>query len=399
MAESIRGKEEGQVQCPLCPRAYKSGNVCKEHLYAKHQGHPNLAEVARSVPNDKCPYCHQPKANLVQHKRTCRARPEAQEDRAVQQPPPPLQVVEQQGSQELGQKIEEVHQQMQQVVQAVEGLQQQQRQQQQQHRPPHKYEGASNKEMVEHFKKRMRERQQNTENTVNMYSPVLEDFFKLEESRDPEFKAYRWWVWRKDYVPIRPVDEYLAVMLRDKGRKTGERICTVYKHLHTWIDEALNEAQTDPLSLHRQRASGPEEARSAIRRAGATNPGQGRKVARDAVEEHLDPSVLQEVLEVVLRNPLHEETMAKFAAGEWTHAGCNARKDCTDCRCRLKIKTLQDAQNFLAASIFIRNFGLRLRDVLNMTVGGLQEAVDALVVCPWCGSKVVYAKHKKTCRR
>ena len=87
---------------------------------------------------------------------------------------------------------------------------------------------------------------------------------------------------------------------------------------------------------------------------------------------------MPEVLRVALRNPLHEETMAKFAAGEWTHAGC-----------ALGIKTVQDAQNFLAMSIFLRQFGPRLEVVQNMTVGGLQEAEAALVVCPYCKSRVV----------
>ena len=270
------------------------------------------------------------------------------------------------------------------VQQTVQVLQQHQ----QRHRPPHKYQGASNKEMVEHFKKRMRERYNNSENTVNMYSRVLEDFFKLEESWDPEFKAFRWWIWREEgYVGIRHVRDYTEALLRGKGEKTGERILTVYTHLHTWIGEALTEAQTDPLALHRQRASGPEEARAAIRRAGTKNPGQGRKEARDAVEKHVDPSVIKEVLRVALRNPLHEETMAKFAAGEWTHAGC-----------ALGIKTVQDAQNFLAMSIFLRQFGPRLEVVQNITVGGLQEAEAALVVCPYCKSRVVYETHKKRCR-
>ena len=91
MAENIRGKEEGQVQCPLCPRVYKSGKVCKDHLYEKHQGHRNVAEAVRSVANDKCPYCGQPKANLAQHKRTCRARPppEAHSQRAPARAPAP----------------------------------------------------------------------------------------------------------------------------------------------------------------------------------------------------------------------------------------------------------------------------------------------------------------------
>ena len=382
MAESLR-EEEGKVQCPLCTRVYASGKICTEHLYKNHKGHPKLAEAVKSVPKDKCPYCRQPKANPLEHKRTCRARPPpeahpqrvAQEDWAVQQTVQVQQTVE--------------------VQQTVHVLQQQQ----QRHRQPHKYEGASNKEMVEEFKKRMRERQNNTENTVNMYSTVLEEFFKLEETWDPEFKAFRWWVWRNDYVPLRPVDEYLAAMMRGKGKKTGERIGTVYTHLHKWIDEALTEAQTDPLSLHRQRATGPAEARAANRRAGATNPGQGGREAGDAVERHLDPSVTREVLRVALQNRLHEETLVKFAASEWTHAGCESRKDCTDCRCRLGVKTLQDAQNFLAMSLFIRSFGLRLQVVINVSVGELQEAVDALVVCPYCESKVGYAKHKKMCHR
>ena len=122
-------------------------------------------------------------------------------------------------------------------------------------------------------------------------------------------------------------------------------------------------------------------------------------MAGDAVEEHLDPGIVREVRGEALRNPLHQETMTKFAAGEWTHAGCNARKDCTDCRCRLQIKKIQDAQNFLAVSIFLRQFGPRLEAISNITVGGLQEAADALVVCDYCQSKVVYAKHKKFCHK
>ena len=371
MAESIR-EEEGQVQkCPLCSLVYKSGKACKEHLYDKHRGHPNLTEEVKKVASDKCPYCGQPKADVSRHKQTCRARP-----------PPPIQVVEQRMQ-------EPVHQQM----------VQQQPQQQQRRRQPHKYEGASNKEMVEHFKKRMKDRQNNTESTVKMYSKVLEDMFELEEARDPEFKAFRWWVLRNDYVAMPPVNDYLAASAMGRGPETNKRICTVYTHLHKWIEEALNEAQTDPLSLHRQRATGPEDARLANKRAGATKAGQGMKEAGDSVEYRVDPSVIKDVIRVALQNPLHEETMAKFAVGEWTHAGCDARKDCTDCRCRLKIKTLQDTQNFLAMSLFIRNFGMRKGDVLNMTVGGLQEAVDALSVCPHCKSKVVYAKHKKRCHR
>jgi len=408
MAESIR-EEEGKVQCPLCPRVYKSGKVCKDHLYEKHQGHPNLAELVRSVANDKCPYCGQPKANLVRHKPTCRARPppEAQEDRAVEQPP--HQVVEQQG---LGQEMQELRQQMGQEMQGlrqeIQELRQQmqqtlqvlQQQQQQRHRQPHKYEGATNKEMVELFKKRMRERQNNSENTVQMYSTVLEDFFKLEETWDPEFKAFRWWdFWREEgYVPIRAVSDYTDAMGR--GCETNKRIHTVYKHLHKWIDEALTEATTDPHNLHRQRLSGLAEDRAANKRAGTIHPGQGRKEAADEVERHLDPSVVRGVHRVAQENQLHEETLVKFAASEWTHVGCDARKDCRDCRCRLQIKTLQDAQNFLAMSVFIRNFGLRLQVVMNMTVGGLQEAEDALVVCPYCEQKVPkYSKHKKMCHR
>jgi len=246
----------------------------------------------------------------------------------------------------------------------------------------------------------MRERQNNSENTVKMYSTVLEGFFELEETWNPEFKAFRWWVLRDDYVALTHVDKYMNAMGRGRGFETNKRICTVWTHLYKWIEEALTEQKSDPHNLHRQRASGLAEARATIKRAGTAHPGQGRKEAADGVEGHLDPSVVRGVLRVALENRLHEETLVKFAASEWTHVGCDARKDCTDCRCRLGMKTLQDAQNFLAMSVFIRNFGLRLQVVLNMTVGGLQEAEDVLVVCPYCEQKVPkYSKHKKMCHR
>ena len=90
--------------------------------------------------------------------------------------------------------------------------------------------------------------------------------------------------------------------------------------------------------------------------------------------------------------------MAAFARGEYLHEGCH-EKACNDCRCELGIKTRHDAQNFLALSIFLNNFGVRLSAVRKVSLGALLGAGPGLDVCPHCDCLCVYAEHKASCRR
>ena len=104
------------------------------------------------------------------------------------------------------------------------------------------------------------------------------------------------------------------------------------------------------------------------------------------------------IVRVAINSPLYQDTMAILARGEYLHEGCK-EKACNDCRCTLGIKRKEDAQNFLALSIFLCNFGLRLAAVRKVTLGALLGAEHVPDVCPHCGSVVVYAEHKKSCRR
>ena len=230
---------EGKIECrkcTLCPEGqfeYKTAKALRNHIYIRHKGDPRQPEALKAVQMDVCCYCGQPRANLVLHHKVCRSRPptEAHVQQVPQQQPPPPQVVE------LLAEIKEKQDRQQELLEEIKE-QRQQPQQQQRHRHFNKYEGASNKEMVEEFEKRMRERQNNSENTVKMYSTVLEGIFKVEETWNLEFKAFWWWRLREDdRLVLRPVDEYLNAMGKGIGHETQNRICFVYNQLHKWIYE------------------------------------------------------------------------------------------------------------------------------------------------------------------
>ena len=368
MAENIR-EDEGKVDCPLCSSHFQSAKAAKWHLDTKHKGDPGLAEAVKSVGNDECPYCRRPKSNLVLHKRTCGARPKPE---APQQ----------------------------QAASANRVVQQDQRQ-----RPPHPYEGLSNSDMVDKFEERMTSRfKLDPKGTVPDYRRDVKKFIQHELDLDPSFRAFTWFIYGTEqnidprWRAIRQFGEYREKYITKQGRKTVERMNTVYGHLVRWIKEEVNQQLADPISLLEQSVTRAREERAVDRRCGAFKPGQGRKEKSDSVPQKLDVNITREIQRVFVNSPLHEETMTKFARGDYIHEGCKD-KACDDCRCRLVIKEPQDVQNFLALHVFLCQFGLRLEVTSNVTLGGLLGATAALEVCPHCGGHYIYAEHKKLCHR
>ena len=207
MAENKRAK------CPLCPRVYQSAKALREHLSANHWAHPQLEEATRSLKKDTCPYCGSPKADVSRHKRTCGSRPLA--DAPQQQAPPANRVVQQ--------------------------------------RPPHRYEGLSNSDMIAKFQEWMTRRfKLDPTGAVPDYRGGLGKLMEHEIDLDPSFRAFTWFIvgtrenrdprWR----PIRPFGEY--------GQKymtnciTVERMNTAYVHLVRWIEDEVTQQLADPVS-------------------------------------------------------------------------------------------------------------------------------------------------------
>ena len=346
------------VTCPLCSSQYQSVKGVREHMLRVHDEHTGLAKAMESMGKDICCRCSKPVYDLAKHEKICPANGAVQQEEA--------------GS-GGGRKR-------------------------------HKYEGVSNGEFVELFKSRMSERfklSSGKGSTVDLYVAVLEKVIRTEEQLDVNFKAFRWFVVDESgcCLPLRNFGEYVEHLVKDQGRSTIERLGTVYQHLHYWISEELAEQVADPLLLHDMKGrKAKDEARLAAKRAGAKEPGQGRKVTVDT--DRLDVSIVRSLVEVSLRNPLHEAVLAKLGLGEWIHMGCNARRgDCMDCRCQMEIKCLKDVESFLALSIFIRNFGVRLEVVRHVTLGAVKGARHVIDVCPYCDGKYVYLEHKKLCHR
>ena len=90
MAERQPEEEERQFLCELCPKScpksYKIVKSLKRHMREKHAGHPLLEETIKSVPKEKCPFCGEGRANLVDHKHYCERNPDVQKARKVAQP-------------------------------------------------------------------------------------------------------------------------------------------------------------------------------------------------------------------------------------------------------------------------------------------------------------------------
>ena len=82
MAERQPEEEERQFLCELCPKScpksYKIVKSLKRHMREKHAGHPLLEEAIKSVPKEKCPFCGEGRANLVDHKHYCERNPDVQ---------------------------------------------------------------------------------------------------------------------------------------------------------------------------------------------------------------------------------------------------------------------------------------------------------------------------------
>lgn len=389
MAERYPEEEERKVPCTLCPNAYKSAKALLRHLRDNHANAPGLKEAIQKVPKDPCPFCGEGRANLVVHKRVCARNPDVQKARPVVPPVPPPRVPATRGTPPPVPPPPRVPP----------------TQQQQQQRPPHPYEKLSNAEIVDKFTDRLLHRLKlDAKGTVPDYERHLKQFIEHETSEDPQFRAFHWFVvgtrQNRDprFKPIRELQEYIQALIRDQGRKTVERMLTVYTHLHAWIDEHLNEQLADPISLHKQRAANAKEIRAVAKRCGAYKPGQGSKEYTDTVTKHLDVNIVRNLLSVFVNSPLMQQTMETFSGGTFFHVGCTDKK-CMDTRCRLGIKTVQDAQNFLALAIFLSNFGTRLDVVMNVTLGALRRAAHALDVCPHCGGHYMYAEHKKLCHR
>ena len=357
--ENTQGKEE--KMCPLCPRGYQSSKALKEHLKTHHKGHAELEEALESVPPDICRYCGQAKAGIFRHERSCKAgRPQTA---------------------------------------APE-------QQQQQQRQTHPYAGLSNEEMVGSFQDRLTHRLKlDSKSTVPNYVRDLKHFIQHEKDLDPGFQARDWFIVGPKgntdprFKALRDASAYVQVLTRDgQGKKTVERLHIVWGHLHDWISEHLNQQRNDPLSEHHQRGLRAKEDRTVAHRSGTYMPGQGRKEKLDTITKRVDPGIVKELLMIAKNSRLREETMAKFAKGDFTHEGCED-KACNDCRCRLGIKSMVDAQNFLALSLFLFQFGHRLEVVMNVTSRGLRGASPALEKCRHCDGLYVYEEHKKFCHR
>ena len=90
MAERQPEEEERQFLCELCPKScpksYKIVKSLKRHMREKHAGHPLLEEAIKSVPKEKCPFCGEGRANLVDHKHYCERNPDVQKAPKVAAP-------------------------------------------------------------------------------------------------------------------------------------------------------------------------------------------------------------------------------------------------------------------------------------------------------------------------
>ena len=359
---------EGKVEhkCSLCDRVYQTAKALREHLKKKHEGDEALEQALDSA-KDTCLKCGIVVQGIYKHRKICDARPRPEAPK--QQAPSSDRVV------------------------------------QQQPRHPHPYPGVSNAGMVEMFEKRLTNRLKlDPKGTIPDYVRDFKNFIQHELKLDPGFHARDWFfVGSREhpdqrFKPLRSEGDYREALTTDQGKATLNRMHTVYSHLHRWIDEHLSEQCGDPLSLHRQKGERAKEDRAVAHRSGAHNPGQGRKEKTDTVTQHRDVGIIREVLNIAVNSRLREETMAKFAQGDFTHKGCKGGA-CNDCRCRLGIRSEVDAENFLALSLFLCNRGLRLDGVLNVTIGGLVGASHSLDVCPYCGGHYPYAEHKRLCHR
>ena len=365
----IMEEENTKRNCTLCPRKYESGKALREHLKTSHKGHEALEQALKSVAPDACRYCHQEFKSIHNHERKCaaRQRPEAPEQQAPS------------------------------VNRAVQQHQQQQREQGQ----PHPYAGLSNAEILDKFKERLTNHLKlDPKGTVPDYLRDLKNFMQHELDLDKDFKARDWFLVGPRGGPLRPLQQqadYVEHLTSaGQGKKTVDRISTVYTHLHTWITEHLNDQLGDPMSVHLAKAERAKVDRGVARRSGAYEPGQGSKEKKDTVTNHLDVNIVWDIWKHALNHGLRQETMEKFSKGDFTHPGCKDEA-CDDCRCRLGIKSEVDAENFFALSLFLCNVGVRLECVINVKVGALQGASHALVVCPHCGAKASYQEHKRFC--
>ena len=208
MAERIQ-EDAGKFECPLCSRGFQSAKSTRWHLKEKHKGHPRQEEAYKSVPNDTCPYCGKGMTNLVSHKRTCGSRPLA--DAPQQQAPPANRVVRQ--------------------------------------RPPHRYEGLSNSDMMAKFQEWMTRRfKLDPRGAVQGLGKLLEHELDLDSS----FRAFTWFIvgtsenrdprWRR----IRPFGEYRQKYMTNCV--TVEKMNTAYLHLVSWIEDEVTQQLADPVS-------------------------------------------------------------------------------------------------------------------------------------------------------
>ena len=212
MAEG-QPEEEEEIRnfpCPLCPNAYKSARSLKRHLEEKHADDPHLQGELELVPKDTCPFCRQAFGNVTKHKRCCKSNPDVAKPTGVQ----PLPV------------------------------------------PPHPYENLSNAEMVDKFADRLVRRLLPHEKVDCVR--VLKQFIQHETSKDPEFRAFHWFVvgtrQKRDprFRHLRIFSDYYEALC-DPVRHT----IIAYKHLNEWIGEKLMESwpEDDPLAINARNAA------------------------------------------------------------------------------------------------------------------------------------------------
>ena len=328
--------------CPLCERTYEnSWRAVEWHMSKCHKDHPEFHTSLKSLPKDVCPYCRQPKSDLVRHKKTCPDKPKEH------------------GS-----------------VAAV---------------AKDEFAGLTNDDFLEQLKQRMTNRDKVREVTAAQYMRHVIGFINVEKKKDPQFLAWQWLMVGTKAKPdtrfraLREIDNYSEVLLTGQGAATVVHMEAAYNSILKWQEEKWSSQWDNPGGAIALSKASLIQARKKHRH-GVPIVGQGKKTSKagDSVVEHLDPAVVQQVLDTYLASKLRRDTLQRFRAGDFTSP-------------ELKIKDLVDAGSFLTLELYLTNHGVRMDLVQNMTLGPLLNARHALGKCPYCGGLVDYATHKEHC--